>query len=181
MLIHVDRCHFISVSESKVQGCTNSISGVSRGPRLDNDVFKPLQRSDGLCPEHHLQSIVLVNQAEPAHAVTQAPHLDTLWGKRMGHCTDKTVRGRRRWRRGSRVPDWSRTILSAHVFSPQLGFSIMCELASVTFAREERTGNTKRGNKYQDERFFWWTWELSEIFKVYGVLIDETRFYFLFY
>lgn len=31
---------------------------------LDNDVFKPLQRSDGLCPEHHLQSIVLVNQAQ---------------------------------------------------------------------------------------------------------------------
>lgn len=76
--IHVDRCHFISMSESKVQGCTNSISGVSRGLRLDNDVFKPLQRSDGLCPEHHLQSIVLVNQAEPAHALTQAPHLNTL-------------------------------------------------------------------------------------------------------
>lgn len=43
--------------------CTHSITGVSGGPSLDNDVFKPLQRSDGLCPEHHLQSIVLVNQA----------------------------------------------------------------------------------------------------------------------
>lgn len=46
------------------QRCTHSITEVSGGRSLDNDVFKPLQRSDGLCPEHHLQSIVLVNQAQ---------------------------------------------------------------------------------------------------------------------
>lgn len=57
-------CHFISVSESEAQGCTHSITRVSGDLSLDNDVFKPLQRSDGLCPEHHLQSIVLVNQAQ---------------------------------------------------------------------------------------------------------------------
>lgn len=49
-----------------VQGCTCAITQVSEGPFLDNDVFEPLppQRSDRLCLEHHLQSIVLVNQAQ---------------------------------------------------------------------------------------------------------------------
>lgn len=53
-------CHFIFVSGREV----HSVTTVSGGLSLDNDVFKPLQRSDGLCPEHHLQSIVLVNQTQ---------------------------------------------------------------------------------------------------------------------
>lgn len=50
-----------------VQGYTCAITQVSEGPFLDNDVFEPPplpQRSDRLCPEHHLQSMVLVNQAQ---------------------------------------------------------------------------------------------------------------------
>lgn len=48
-----------------VQGCTCAITQVSEGPFLDNDVFEPPpQRSDRLWTEHHLQSVVLVNQAQ---------------------------------------------------------------------------------------------------------------------
>ena len=68
-------CHFISVSGSEAQHCTHSITTVSGGLSLDNDVFKPLQRSDGLCPEHHLQSIVLVNQAQlSGHGGSSSKH-----------------------------------------------------------------------------------------------------------
>ncbi len=59
-------------------------------PLQDNDVFKSPKRSDGLCPEHHLQSIVLVNQAQlNGHEDSPYKHAHREAG--MAHCFAKTT------------------------------------------------------------------------------------------
>jgi len=77
--LHVCVCVFICVVRRSLEV-----------PLQDNDVFKSPKRSDGLCPEHHLQSIVLVNQAQlSGHEDSPYKHARREAG--MAHCFAKTA------------------------------------------------------------------------------------------
>lgn len=79
-------CLWLSVSV-----CFQLWSGRSlEVPLQDIDVFKSPKRSDGLCLEHHLQSIVLVNQAQlSGHEDSPYKHAHREAG--MAHCFAKTA------------------------------------------------------------------------------------------